>query len=196
MDLLRFIKKDFGTVVKLWLNQFAMMFFGVLVLMPTANSRFEWLMPAASAFSVLFYFVLLFICSCDYGLKDNVRLESGREKFRWYKCTVLALTANALSIVASAVACISKLYIENIGYFESAKGATGAAASVYGVSTLINEILHVMYRGLFLFFKLDRIPFIYFFVVILSLAVCTLGYRLGTKGVFASVFARNEKRGR
>lgn len=210
MNTLKMIKAEFGTVVKLWLDHFAMMFFGTLILLPTANMKIllsethrdaqgnpnSWMMPLGSAFAVLFLFVLLFITMCDAGLKDNVRIESGRIRKQWSKPVVLSLVANSVSLVLSAISCISKALIPDLYYFASVDGATGGAASVYGVSSVANEILHIMYKGLFVFFDLNRIPFIFLFPVILSTVVCAVAYHLGTKGRFASLFARNEKRGR
>lgn len=194
MNVFKMIKTNFDTVIRLWLDQFAMMFFGTLVLLPTAGSKYEWLMPAGSAFAVVFYFFLLFITCCDLGLKDSVRIESGRIKKQWYKCTVLSLAANGISILSSIVACVSKALIPGQPYLESIEDATGGAASVCGIATIVNEILHIMYKGLYLFFGLDRFPFVYLFAALFSIVVCTVGYLCGTKGYFASLFARREKK--
>ena len=113
---MRLIKDNFYTVVKLWLDQFAMMFFGIIMLLSTGNSSVVWLMPAASVFSVLFYLALLFWTCCEAGLNDSVRIESGRMKMQWYKCTVLALVANLPSIIASVVACVSKAFTHVRGF--------------------------------------------------------------------------------
>ena len=50
-----------------------------------------------------------------------------------------------------------------------------------------------MYKGFFRFFGLDTVPFIYVFTVLLSLICCTLGYNAGTKGMFASLFAKKKE---
>lgn len=194
MQILLMIKKNFYTVVKLWVNQFAMMFLGFLVLLPAGGEKApDWLMPAASAFTVLFYFALIFWVCCEVGLHDSVSIECGKMKAFPLKCTVLSLVANLPSLVASVVACISKAMIPGVSWLSSAQGASGGAANIYSVSTGVNEVLHVMYRGLFLFFDVDGFPFIYFPVVLLSLAVCTVGYISGTKGYFAGLLQKKNK---
>ena len=203
---MRIIKDNFYTVVKLWITQFAMMFLGILVLLPTANMKFllseshpdakgeplSWMMPIASVFVILFYLVLIFWCCCEVGLNDSVKIESGRMKLQWYKCTLLALIAGLPSLVASIIACVAKTLIPGVSFLSSAEGAAGAAASTYGVSMTINEILNIMYKGTFIFFGIDELPFIYFFSVFLSVAVCTLGYIAGTKGMFANLLSRKK----
>lgn len=188
---MQIIKNNFYTIVRLWLTQFAMMFFGALMLW-TAGSKLEWLLPAASIFSVLFYLVLLFWFCCEDGLNDSVRIESGRMEKKWYKCTILALVANAPSLLASVVACISKAFIPGVSYLASAEGATGAAANVYSISTMVNEILHIMYRGIWVILDLNGFPFFYIFAVLLSVIACTIGYNAGTKGLFAKLLSRKK----
>ena len=191
---MRIIRNNFYTVVKLWINQFGVMFLGFLVLLPSAGSKVpDWVMPAVSLFTVLFYLVLIFWVTLEVGLQDNVRLECGRIRKQWYKGTVLALAANLPSLLASVIACISKALIPGVGYFASADGAIGTAANFYSISTMVNEVLHVMYKGFFRFFWLDTVPFIYVFTVLLSLICCTLGYNAGTKGRFASLFAKKKE---
>ena len=190
---MRMIKNNFHVVVKLWLNQFAMMFLGILLLLPAAGMKADWPMLAASLFTVLFYLALIFWVCCEVGLHDSVAIDSGRMKKNRFKCTVLALVANLPSLLATVVACVSKCFIPGVGFFASAKGATGAAANVYAVSTGINEVLHVMYRGIMLFFDLDVVPFLYLPIVILSLAACHFGYNAGTEGFLASLLRKKHE---
>ena len=120
---MRIIRNNFYTVVKLWINQFGVMFLGFLVLLPSAGSKVpDWVMPAVSLFTVLFYLVLIFWVTLEVGLQDNVRLECGRIRKQWYKGTVLALAANLPSLLASVIACISKALIPGVDYFASANG--------------------------------------------------------------------------
>ena len=44
---MKILKDNFYTVVKLWVNQFAMIFLGVLILLPTAGSDAKWLTKKA-----------------------------------------------------------------------------------------------------------------------------------------------------
>ena len=82
---MRIIRNNFYTVVKLWINQFGVMFLGFLVLLPSAGSKVpDWVMPAVSLFTVLFYLVLIFWVTLEVGLQDNVRLECGRIRKQWY----------------------------------------------------------------------------------------------------------------
>ena len=191
MKIINILKDNFYTVVKLWVNQFAMVFLGILVLLPTAGGDApKWLMPIASGFTALFYLVLLFFASCELGLQHNISINIGKAKRDPSIGLILALAANLPSILCSIVACISKLLIPGVSYLGSAAGATGLAADFYSISTLINEILHVMYKGLLIRLELDSVPFIYLPIAALSVGVCTLGYFAGTKGYLASLFVK------
>ena len=178
-------------MVKLWVNQFAMVFLGILVLLPTGGDSVpEWLMPVASAFTALFYLVLLSWACCELGLQHSISINIGKAKREPLVGLVVSLAANLPSILCSVVSCVSKAFIPGVSYLESATDATGLAANFYGISTIINEILHMMYKGVLLFFDLNRLPFIHLPIAALSVLVCTLAYIAGTKGYFASLFAQ------
>lgn len=188
-------KDNFYTVVKLWINQFGAIFLGFSVLLPTAKNNL--LRLIASGFVSVFYLVLIFWVCCEVGLQDCVPIETGRMKRKWYKGALLSLTANSIALLSAIVSCIAKLCISGVPFFASAAGASGTAASVYTVSLLINEgFLHVMYKGLLVGTPFEKTPVTYLPIILLSVAVCTVGYLAGTKGFLASLLSRNpeEKR--
>ena len=190
-SIMKLIKDNFYTVVKLWVNQFAMIFLGVLILLPSAGADSpKWLMPVASGFTALFYLVLLFWSCCELGLQHSISIEIGKMKRTPLIGFLLSLTANLPVLVCTAIACISKAFIAGVPYLQSPEGATGLAANIYAVSTTINELLHMMYKGILLFFDLNRFPFIHLPIALLSIGVCTLAYLAGTKGFCASLFAQ------
>lgn len=189
--MIKLLKEHFYTVVKLWVNQFAMVFLGILVLLPTGGDDAPaWLMPVAGGFTALFYLVLLFWACCELGLQHSVSINIGKAKREPLIGFVVSLAANLPSILCSVIACISKAFIPGVPYLESATDATGLAADFYGISTIINEILHMMYKGLLIFFDINRLPFIHLPIAALSIVVCTLGYIAGTKGYLSSLFAQ------
>lgn len=191
MKIINVLKNNFYTVVKLWVNQFAMVFLGILILLPTGGDDApSWLMPVAGGFTALFYLVLLFWACCELGLQHSVSINVGKTKREPLLGLIVSLAANLPSILCSVVSCVSKIFIPGVSYLESAADATGLAADFYGISTIINEILHMMYKGLLLFFDLNSLPFIHLPIAALSILVCTLGYIAGTKGYFASLFAQ------
>jgi hypothetical protein len=190
MRIINSLKDNFYTVVKLWVNQFAMVFLGILVLLPTGGDDAPvWLMPVASAFTALFYLVLLFWACCELGLQHSVSINIGKSKASPTLGLVVSLAANLPSILCSIVACVSKAFLP-VPYLESAADATGLAADFYGIATIINEILHMMYKGMLIFFDINKLPFIHLPIAALSILVCTLGYIAGTKGFLASLFAQ------
>lgn len=191
---MKILKDNFYTVVKLWVNQFAMIFLGVLILLPSAGADTpKWLMPAASVFTALFYLVLLFWSCCELGLQHSVSIEIGKMKRDPLVGFILSFTANLPVLVCTVIACISKAFIAGVPYFQSPEGAEGLAANVYAISTTINELLHMMYKGLLIFFDLNRFPFIHLPIALLSIGVCTLAYLAGTKGFCASLFAKRRE---
>ena len=191
---MKILKDNFYTVVKLWVNQFAMIFLGVLILLPSAGADTpKWLMPAASVFTALFYLVLLFWSCCELGLQHSVSIEIGKMKRDPLVGFILSFTANLPVLVCTVIACISKAFIAGVPYFQSPEGAEGLAANVYAISTTINELLHMMYKGLLIFFELNRFPNIHLPIALLSIGVCTLANLAGTQGVCASLFAKRRE---
>ncbi len=191
---MQILKENYYSVIKLWINQFGSMFLALLLLLPSAGALApSWLMPAVSAYTVLFYLALIFFVTCEMGLNDSVSIETGKTPKKWYKGTVIALAANTPSLLASIIACISKALLPGIDFLAPAEGASGVAASIYSVSAMINDILHIMYKGLLNFFGIDHLPFIYLPLALLSVTVCTLGYLAGSKGMFASFLSKKRK---
>ena len=190
---MKIIKENFYTVVKLWINQFGSVFLAALLLLPATSLadkyNIGWLLLAVSLFTVIFYLVLIFWVCCEFGLKDNVPIETGRMPFKWYKGTLIALTANLPVILLCTVACISKLCIP-ASLTASVDNAAGAAANVYFVTEFIERILHLMYQGTLVFAGWTSYTFLHLFFALLSVTVCTVGYIAGTKGFLASLLSK------
>lgn len=124
---MKILKDNFYTVVKLWVNQFAMIFLGVLILLPSAGADTpKWLMPAASAFTALFYLVLLFWSCCELGLQHSVSIEIGKMKRDPLVGFILSFTANLPVLVCTLIACISKAFIAGVSLFPEPRGCRGA----------------------------------------------------------------------
>ena len=190
---MKIIKENFYTVVKLWINQFGSIFLAALLLFPATalatNHNANWLILAVSLFTVVFYLVLIFWVCCELGLKDSVPIETGRMKMKWYKGTVLGLTANLPVIALCIVACVSKLCIPAT-IVASVDNAAGAAANVFFVAEFIERILCLMYQGTLVFAGWTSFSFIFFLFAFISIAVCTAGYIAGTKGFMASLLSK------
>ena len=190
---MRIIKENFYTVVKLWINQFGSIFLAALLLFPATaledQVKVNWLKLAVSLFTVVFYLVLIFWVCCELGLKDNVPIEMGRMKMKWYKGTLMGLTANLPLIALCIVACVSKLCIP-ASLIGSVDNAAGAAANVFFVSEFIERILCLMYQGTLVYAGWTSASFVFFIFAFISIAVCTVGYIAGTKGFLASLLSK------
>ncbi len=179
-------RDKYYTLVKMCINWFMAIFLSWLVLIPTTGE--SWLRIAGSAFSTLFYLMLLFFSTCEVGLQDCIPIEAGRMKKKWYKGTLYTLVLNVPAILASVVASVAHPFIEAGG---------DAIKNVYAISNGINELfLHIMYKGMLLDLPdwISKAPWIYLPIILLSLVIGTLGYLAGTKGLFASVFIRKQEK--
>ena len=196
------IKANFGTIVKLWINQIGSMLFAAFLLLPAdilaEKTHQAWILPLASALAAAFYLTLIFWVTCELGLHDSVPIDAGRMKMKWYKGTLLSVFANALAIAAATVQSILKIfvaiYVPDVKYLGTTSHARGALVAVYTVFWRVNEILHIMYQGLLATFGWLNTPFIYLIVIFLSVVTCTAGYVAGTKGFLANLLSKDAKK--
>lgn len=181
---MKIIKENFYTVVKLWINQFGAIFLAALLLLPTKilaeNFKIEWLSLVVSLFTIIFYLMLIFWVCCELGLKDSVPIEMGRMKMKWYKGTVLALTARLPSILLCTIICILHLILPD------------ASVITAILEIILAYVFNVMYYGTLSFTKTITITPIHYIIALISIAVCTAGYIAGTKGFLASLLSKKE----
>ncbi|MCQ2354100.1 MAG: hypothetical protein MJ102_03230 [Clostridia bacterium] len=161
-------------VVKLLINQFAISMFGFALAFATGKSENKTLLVITSIGAIVFYLFLLYASSFDMGLKDQNRVSSGRSEFRPLTGLYVSLLANVPNFILAVLITLGILcdnqVISNIG----------------GVAKVISLLIQGMYTGVlstnFGGQPLNCCWWIYFLVIVPSLAVCTGAYICGVKG--------------
>ena len=187
---MRFLKEHSETVIKLFINQIGIAIFAFFLytaagaLQSEKESASLTVQVIISAFSIIFYFVLLYNIMWEIGGKDKIRIDAGRQERRASKGILLGLFANAFNFIIVGIALI----------FISLYMITKATwlMSIFAVLNAIFRIFVSMYLGVImgltssvtqnteLYYLLQTIGFILFSFV--SAAVIHLSYVMGLSG--------------
>ena len=135
-----FLKKNFHDVLRLYINQIGITIFAMMLYtasgIPEDGVLVSQLRTLVSVFSMLFYFALLYYVSWEYGAKDKIRIDSGREERTPLKGLFMSCFANVpnflfgiLSIVLCIVTISQGTSVQ--GFFGVVFALTMAHASMY-----------------------------------------------------------------
>lgn len=169
-----FFKKNMSMIVKMFVNQIAMMIFGLVLSMATYQN--ETLYLATSVFAICFYMVLLYTMSWETGISDKIRVDAGRQKYEPHRYIFVSLAANSINILLALLAIIG-FAINGFSYDVNIEWAY----DIYGICNNIARFIQGMYYGL-LSYVLPHNPFGLILIVLPSVASCWLGYYIGVKG--------------
>ena len=167
-----FWKDNSYIIVKLILNQVAMMVFALMV--QSAFLANVTLKVVASVFSVLFYLFLVATVVYEVGAQDFIRIEAGRMKPQPYRGLWIGLCSGAVNIILGIIIYVSFLF--------EAPGNT--AAGVNAVCVVIANFWQAMYLGLINTFMPEN-NLSYILITLPALFVCTLVYYLAQKGAIS-----------
>ena len=183
------IKKNGKVIEKIIVNQIGMTMFGCVLFIASSavGQNYAGMEKAiklgTSIFSALFYLVLLYVHAHDEGLKDQVRIESGRMKKQPLKMLWLSLVANSLNIIVGIIMAIS--------YFFTKADLSVFFSKVIEITELVFRVTEGMYLGIFSVLAQSGNTFALFvpiLCVVPSLVVLTFGYIIGTKGGLKCIF--------
>lgn len=170
---------------RLFIHQFGLTVFGLLLYSAAMVSGNASLVLAFSIFSALFYLFLLYVLMWETGASDKIRIDGGRMKrdvLKGFKVTLLANIPNYVFAVTSTVAylCIDKKLLDANGNFTAPEWAL----NVYAIAQTIGFYLNSMYAGIADTIGISTAPYWLFVLTVPSLTVCGVGYFLGTREIF------------
>ena len=108
---MKFLKENSYDVVRLFINQVGITIFALVLytavgfVEDTQLSRN--IKVALSLFATLFYFVLIYTVSWEYGAKDKVRIDTGKLKDDKLKGLKYGLFANLINVILGLVSVIT-----------------------------------------------------------------------------------------
>jgi hypothetical protein len=139
---MKFLKENGYDILRLYINQIGITIFSLILYFSVSSIEDETLglriKIAISVFAILFYFALLYTAAWDWGAKDKIRIDAGREKKRAYKGALMSFFANLINFILAGVCLISTLANRN----------AVTASSMEQIFNLILRMTNAMYIGL------------------------------------------------
>lgn len=169
-----FLKKHSYNMMKMFLNQFAVAIFGLVLALATGMAKNDTLQIVSSVGSVLFYMFLLYAMTFEIGTKDKTSVDYGREKARPLTGLYISLCANSLNFLLAILITLGML---SSNQFLSDLGGIAAVAAL---------LLEGMYTGLLAIniggVALNAMVWPFFAITVPALLISTIGYLFGLKG--------------
>lgn len=171
-----FFSKYSYSIVKMFVNQFAISLFGSVLAMAMAAVGNDMLTLIVSIFAILFYLYLIYAMTWEIGAKDKISVDVGKKEYKPFTGLFMALVANIPNFIIAIV------YTVAYPMMNSATWAGNTAA----VARLASVVIQGMYLGCISTISiagtyLNRIWWTYFLIIIPSLAVSFVAYYLGHK---------------
>ncbi|MGN1127926.1 MAG: hypothetical protein ACI4T6_03110 [Candidatus Flemingiibacterium sp.] len=123
-----FLKENSYSMVKVFLTQIVMSFFGTMLAIATLSNPS--LLLASSVFSVLFYLVMVYFTIWEIGAKDKIRIDGGRLRPFPAKGAVIALGGNAPNLLLAL--------LMGVGVLINTKGAQVMSLVCNAIARLLN----------------------------------------------------------
>lgn len=141
---MKFLKENSYDVVRLFINQigitiFALVLYTAIGFVEDAQLSRS-IKVALSLFATLFYFVLIYTASWEYGAKDKVRIDTGKLKDDKLKGIKYGLFANLINVILALVSVIT------LGSYMTS--GSDAMFTVFGIVNMIMRFIMAMYIGM------------------------------------------------
>jgi len=177
----KFFSEHSYDMVKMFLNQFAISIFGVVLAFAAAKAESTALINATSIGAILFYLFLLYTMTWEIGYKDHVAVTQGRKLKRPFKGVLISLCANIPNLLF-AIFILLDVLIEN-----------GVINTIGGICRFLAMLLEGSYVGVLSNtvggLQLNEYTFVYFLLPIPAMLICGISYYLGLKDIkFTKLF--------
>ena len=141
---MKFLKENSYDVVRLFINQvgitiFALVLYTAVGFVEDAQLSRS-IKVALSLFATLFYFVLIYTVSWEYGAKDKVRIDTGKlkdDKFKGFKYGLFANLINIILAIISVATLGSYMMTGSDGMF-----------TAFGIVNMFMRFIMAMYIGM------------------------------------------------
>ena len=191
--MIKTIKQNTDMILKIMINQVGMDIFGLVLFMASSTAGHSnsgtgtILKIVTSVFAIGFYMVLLYTLSKDEGLKDQIRIESGRIKRDNFRFLKVSLIANAWNILLGIVMIISTILQSG-----APEGVETVAGTVGAIAIILKTFTEGMSIGVLnAVFSMNAV--VSLLIAFPAVIVCTIGYIAGTYGGFRKMLEAMKK---
>lgn len=177
-----FLKKYSYSCMKMFLNQFAIAIFGMVLALAAGMAENDTLQIFCSVGAVLFYMFLLYAMTFEIGSKDKISVDYGHIPYRPLTGLYMSLVANSLNILLAILVTVGFLFADGSTISNIGGSASVAALFLEGMYT---GLLTIQVGGQ----PLNAMAWPYFAIIVPSLLTCTLAYFFGLKDIrFTRIF--------
>ena len=167
------------SIVKMFVNQFAISIFGMVLAMATTAANNDVLTIIVSIFSILFYLFLIYTMTWEIGATDRISVDVGKKTYRPHTGLLLSLFANVPNLIIAILYAIAYPFMATPGW----------AANLNAVLNVISAIIEGMYRGITSVIILPsghplmHYWWTYFLMILPALITAWLAYFMGFKNI-------------
>ena len=178
-----FFSKYSYSIVKMFVNQFAISLFGASLALATASSDNDLLTVIVSVGAVLFYTFLLYIMTWEIGAKDRISVDIGKKEYRPFTGFLLSLIANIPNYIIAILFTIGYPFMDTHEW----------AGNICAVVKILLVIIEGMFLGLTSTLKIGEVAlnsfwWTYFVITVPAILTCGVAYYLGHKNIrFTSI---------
>lgn len=169
-----FIRKHSYDMMKMFLNQFAVAIFGLVLALATGMAQNDTLQIVSSVGAILFYMFLLYAMTFEIGSKDKTSVEYGRSQARPLTGFYISLCANSINFLLAIL--ITLGFISSNGFLSNV-GVCAAAAALL-LEGMYTGVLAINVAGV----PLNSMIWPFYAIILPSLLASGLGYFFGMKG--------------
>ena len=167
-------------MVKMFLNQFAISLFGLVLAM--ATSQRPALRNFSSGFSILFYLFLLYVMTWELGFKDKISVDIGKKPRKPLTGLLISLCANIPNFFFATAITLGAL-LPDVTFF-SKLGGLSVGAALFSEGMYAGLLTNHLWGN-----PLNSYWWAWFLITIPAMATCALAYYLGLRDIkFTSLF--------
>ena len=189
-----FFRRNSYSMIKMFVNQFAISIFGLVLALATAAADNSVLTMVVSIFAICFYLFLIYTMTWEIGAKDRISVDIGKLAYRPHTGLLIALFANIPNILIAILYAIATPFSDTHAW----------AGNLCAVMMLVSGLLEGMYRGLLSVIYLPGTEtslimawWSYFLIVLPALITAWVAYFAGFKNfrMLAPYFTKKPHQG-
>ena len=177
------------SMVKMFINQFAISVFGTMLSMATTATNNDVFTVSVSIFSIVFYLFLLYTMIWELGAQDKIAVDVGKRPYRPFTGLYMGLLANAPNLLFALMFAIGYPFM----------GTHAWAGTMNAVVKLYSVIFEGMYLGVTAVLpfgaevKIGAMWWSYLAITVPAILTATLAYYIGHKDFRLFAFLFNKK---
>ena len=161
------------SIVKMFVNQFAIAIFGIALFTPTFKNT-PTLNLVTSIFAIIFYLFLIYVLTWEVGAKDRISVDVGKKPYRPHTGLLMSLVANVPNLLLAIFCTITALI--------------NPAKQFWAIPTLLNGMYWGVIRNVKLpiggaFVPISQFWITFYLMIVPALITCWIAYLMGFKNI-------------